>query len=99
MTPEQAFASREPSALTEPVPAASPPAVKPPPRPAYPHELTGREVEVLRLVAQGFTNAQIAEQLVIRPFTVNNHLRSILGKLGVTTRTAATRFAFEHQLV
>ncbi len=42
---------------------------------------------------------QIAEQLVIRPFTVNNHVRSIFGKLGVTNRAAATRYAMEHQLV
>ncbi len=65
----------------------------------YPNDLTAREVEVLRLVAQGLTNAQIAEQLVIRPFTVNNHVRSIFGKLGVTNRAAATRYAMEHQLV
>ncbi len=56
--------------------------------------------EALKLPqAQGLTNAQIAEQLIISPYTVNNHMRSILGKLGVTTRSAATRFAFEHKLV
>ena len=99
MTPEYILASLEPSSLAEPVPAASPHAVKPPLQPTYPRELTEREVEVLRLVAQGLTNAQIAEHLVISPYTVNNHMRSILGKLGVTTRSAATRFAFEHQLV
>ncbi len=95
MTLEQALATLESSSIPEPDPSPSAPAVKP----TYPNDLTAREVEVLRLVAQGLTNAQIAEQLVIRPYTVNNHLRSILGKLGVTTRSAATRFAFEHKLV
>jgi predicted ATPase/DNA-binding CsgD family transcriptional regulator len=98
MTPEHILASLEPSSLAEAVPAASP-SVKPPLQPIYPNELTEREVEVLRLVAQGLTNAQIAGQLIISPYTVNNHMRSILGKLGVTTRSAATRFAFEHKLV
>jgi ATP/maltotriose-dependent transcriptional regulator MalT len=61
--------------------------------------LTAREVEVLRLLAQGLTNAQIAETLIISPHTVNAHLRAIFGKLGVTTRLAATRFALDHQLI
>src|SRR6266700_3339117 len=95
MTLEQVLASLEPSSLAEPVPAASTPAVKP----TYPYDLTEREVEVLRLLAQGLTNAQVAEQLVISVHTANNHVKSILSKLGVTTRSAATRFAFEHKLV
>lgn len=99
MTLDQILASLEPSSLTEPASVTSAPAVKPPPQPTYPNDLTAREVEVLRLVTQGLTNAQIAEQLVIRPFTVNNHVRSIFGKLGVTNRAAATRYAMEHQLV
>ncbi len=94
MTPEQLLVS-----LAEPVPAGSTPAVKPPPPAIYPNDLTEREVEVLRLVAQGLTNAQIAGQLVISIHTANNHMKSILSKLGVTSRTAATRFAFEHHLV
>jgi DNA-binding NarL/FixJ family response regulator len=60
--------------------------------------LTTREMEVLRLVAQGLTDAQVAEQLVISPRTVNAHLTSIYSKLGVPSRTAATRYAIEHQL-
>jgi predicted ATPase/DNA-binding CsgD family transcriptional regulator len=64
-----------------------------------PSVLTVREVEVLRLLAQGLTNARIAEQLVISRHTVNNHVRSILSKLGVSSRSGATRFAVEHQLV
>lgn len=61
--------------------------------------LTPREVEVLRLVVQGLTNAQAAQQLVISPLTVNAHLRAIYRKLQVTSRGAAIRFALEHQLV
>ena len=65
----------------------------------YPAGLTTREVEVLCLVAQGLTDAQVAEQLVISPRTVNWHLTSIYSKLGVSSRSAATRFAMEHHLV
>lgn len=61
--------------------------------------LSAREVEVLRLVAQGLTDAQVAEQLVISPRTVNWHLSVIYSKLGVSSRTAATRFALAHKLV
>jgi predicted ATPase/DNA-binding NarL/FixJ family response regulator len=64
-----------------------------------PNELTMREVEVLHLVAQGLTDAQIAEALVISPRTVNAHLRSIYTKLDITSRNAATYFAIEHGLV
>ena len=60
--------------------------------------LTAREGEVLRLVAQGLTDAQVAEQLVISPRTVNWHLTSIYSKLGVSSRSAAARFAVEHHL-
>jgi len=56
-------------------------------------------VEVLRCVAKGLTDAQIAEQLVISPRTVNTHLTSIYGKIQVSSRSAATRYAIEHQLV
>jgi DNA-binding NarL/FixJ family response regulator len=55
-------------------------------------------VEVLRLLAQGLTSAQIAEQLILSLLTVNTHVRSIYSKLGVTSRSAATRWAIEHQL-
>jgi DNA-binding NarL/FixJ family response regulator len=56
-------------------------------------DLTEREVEVLRLVAQGLTDPQVAAQLSISPRTVHAHLRTIFGKLAVTTRSAATRLA------
>jgi DNA-binding CsgD family transcriptional regulator/tetratricopeptide (TPR) repeat protein len=66
---------------------------------AYPAGLTRREVEVLRLIAQGLTDAQVAERLVVSAHTVHAHLRSIYGKLEVTSRAAATRFAVDHHLV
>jgi DNA-binding CsgD family transcriptional regulator len=67
--------------------------------PSYPAGLSAREVEVLRLVAQGMTNPQVAERLYLSPRTVEQHLRSIYTKLGVATRAAATAFAYEHRLV
>jgi len=66
---------------------------------AYPAGLTAREVEVLRLVAQGLTDAQVAERLVVSAHSVHAHLRSIYGKLEVTSRAAATRFAVDHGLI
>jgi predicted ATPase/DNA-binding CsgD family transcriptional regulator len=61
--------------------------------------LTARELEVLQLVSLGLTDAQIAEKLVISPRTAEAHVRSLLSKLGVSSRTAATRFAIAHKLV
>ena len=66
--------------------------------PTYPAGLTAREVEVLRLIAQGLSNAQVAEELSISPRTVNTHLTAIYGKIGVASRSAATRYAIEHHL-
>jgi DNA-binding NarL/FixJ family response regulator len=79
---------------TEPSP---PPAERMPP--TSPAGLTTREMDVLRLLAQGLTSAQIAERLVIGLVTVNSHVRSIYSKLGVTSRAAATRYALEHHLL
>jgi predicted ATPase/DNA-binding CsgD family transcriptional regulator len=62
-------------------------------------QLTAREYEVLRLVAQGLTDTQVAEQLVISPRTVHGHLRSIYSKLGVKSRTAAARQAIENDRI
>lgn len=63
------------------------------------HGLTARELEVLRLVAAGKTNREIASELVVSQHTVARHLQNIFRKLGVTSRTAATAFAFQHELV
>jgi DNA-binding NarL/FixJ family response regulator len=62
-------------------------------------DLTPRENEVLRLLADGLSNPQIAERLVLSPLTVNAYVRSIYTKLGVNSRAAATRYALEHGLV
>jgi DNA-binding NarL/FixJ family response regulator len=62
------------------------------------NDLTPREVEVLRLVARGATNSEIAEQLFISEVTVKTHLGHILTKLGLRDRAAAIVFAFEHGL-
>jgi ATP/maltotriose-dependent transcriptional regulator MalT len=62
-------------------------------------ELTAREIEVVRLVAEGLTDAAIAERLVVSIRTVHAHLRSIYSKLDVTTRTGAVRRALEHGLL
>ena len=67
--------------------------------PLDPHGLTGRELEVLRLVAAGRTNREIATALVISERTVARHLQNIFAKLRVSSRTAAAAFAFEHELV
>src|SRR4029077_5590962 len=61
--------------------------------------LTTREMDVLSLLAQGLTSAQIAKRLFISLVTVNTHVRSIYTKLGVTSRSSATRYAVEHHLV
>ncbi len=63
------------------------------------HGLSARELEVLRLLAAGKSNRQIAETLVISEHTVARHVQNIFRKLRLTSRTAATAFAFEHDLV
>ena len=68
-------------------------------RASFPSGLTEREVEVLRLVARGLSDKQVAENLIIAPRTVGTHLSSIYHKLGVSSRVAATRFAIEQHLV
>ena len=64
----------------------------------YPGNLTAREVEVLRLLASGLTDLKIADRLVLSPRTVHTHISSIYIKLGITSRSAATRYAIEHHL-
>ncbi len=65
----------------------------------YSAQLTAREQEVLRLVALGLTIEQMAERLVISPRTVDTHLKLIYRKIGVSSRSAATRYAMQHHLV
>jgi predicted ATPase/DNA-binding CsgD family transcriptional regulator len=98
MIPEQALAALEQAMLPSALPpgSATAPPLQPP---SAPFGLTAREVEVLRLLAQGLSDAQIAEQLVISPRTVNHHTTSLYSKLGVSSRAAATRFAHEQHLL
>lgn len=63
------------------------------------HPLTDREVEVLRLVAAGRSNREIAAELVISEHTVARHLQNIFAKIDVSSRTAAAAYAFEHGLM
>ena len=71
----------------------------PPLAPAPPRGLSEREAEVLRLVATGMTNAQIAERIFLSRRTVDAHVQRIYAKLDVNSRAAATRFAVDHGLV
>jgi DNA-binding CsgD family transcriptional regulator len=67
-------------------------------RMAYPAGLTAREVEVLRLVAAGLSNREIADRLFLSPRTVKAHVANIFAKLGVHTRAAATESARQHRI-
>jgi DNA-binding CsgD family transcriptional regulator len=68
-------------------------------READTHGLTARELEVLRLVAAGKTNKAIAAELVLSERTVDRHVSNILAKVGAPSRSAATAYAYRHQLV
>src|SRR5256885_7685662 len=92
MTPQQALAAQGQKPTPSPTPSA------PPSPQVYPAGLTAREVEVLRLLAGGLTDRQIADKLVLSPRTVHAHISSIYSKLGITSRSAATRYAIEHHL-
>jgi len=83
---------------TTPFASEDVPVVLPTPSP-NPAGLTAREVEVLRLLVQGLTYAQIADTLIISRRTVNSHASTIYSKLGVTSRVAAMRLALDHRLV
>ena len=96
LAPEQALAPQESDiALGPPLHQSS--LVQPPSHALV--GLTRREREVLRLLTEGLTNPQIAERLVVSLPTVSTHVASIFNKLGVTSRSAATRYAVEHHLV
>jgi ATP/maltotriose-dependent transcriptional regulator MalT len=99
LTPEQVLVTPAPASATAQVAPRSLVSA-PPNKPATsPSGLTARELEILRLLALGWTDAQIAEQLVISPRTVNRHTTSLYSKLGVSSRAAATRYALEHHLL
>jgi predicted ATPase/DNA-binding CsgD family transcriptional regulator len=90
---EYALSEEEPSTTTLST------SEQPPSSLEHPAGLSAREVEVLGLVAEGLTNPQVAERLFLSPRTVQRHLNSIYHKLGVSSRTAATRLALEHGLL
>jgi predicted ATPase/DNA-binding CsgD family transcriptional regulator len=99
MSPEQAIAARSLSTQATSLTQREKPPMMNILSPRSLHDdLTLRERDVLRLVAQGLTNAQVAERLVISPRTVNFHLTSIYSKLQVSSRSAATRYALESHL-
>jgi DNA-binding NarL/FixJ family response regulator len=83
--------------LDQPPPAS---ATEPPPptRPDLPDELTPREVEVLKLIADGLSNAQIADKLVLSNATVKTHINRIFYKTGARDRAQAVRYAYQHGL-
>lgn len=89
LSPEQAAA--EAVALTEETAILT--------RPPAPFKLTKRELEVLGLLGQNLTDAEIARKLFLSPRTASNHVASILGKLGVANRREAMAFATRHGLV
>lgn len=97
LTPQQVLIPSEEAPLPSPFPIR--PTVAPHVSSTIPFQLTTREMEVLRLLAQGWTDAQIAEHLVISPRTVNRHTTSLYSKMGVSSRAAATRYAIEHHIV
>jgi ATP/maltotriose-dependent transcriptional regulator MalT len=99
MSLEQVLAAQGLVAMHQPLPAGRSSTAEVVPPLTYPNGLTAREVEVLRLLAQGLTNAQIAEKLVITHRTVNWYLTSIYSKIRVSSRSAATRYAIESHLV
>ena len=63
------------------------------------HGLTPRELQVLRLVSAGKTNAAIAAELFLSERTVERHLSNIFTKLDLSTRAAATAWAYEHDVI
>jgi len=89
MTPIQVLASSGEAKIAQPPAFSS----------ASANALTKREREVLRYLAQGLTNAQIADQLLITRTTVNSYLRTIYSKLGVTSRASAIRYSWDHKLI
>jgi NarL family two-component system response regulator LiaR len=70
----------------------------PPQQPLTPDPLTGRELEVLRLIAKGQSNKEIADQLIIAELTVRTHVSNILGKLQLASRTQAALYALKEGL-
>lgn len=90
--PQTFDAAKQPGVVSSSSSSTTSNAASPSPRLA---DLTGREIEVLRLIARGATNREIAEQLVISEGTVKNHISNILSRLGLRDRTQAAIYAHE----
>jgi DNA-binding NarL/FixJ family response regulator len=73
--------------------------VRPGSVPVYPDGLSQREVEVLRLIALGRSNPEIAQELFISPNTVAHHVTNILNKTNCSNRTEAATYAAQHGLI
>jgi predicted ATPase/DNA-binding CsgD family transcriptional regulator len=99
MTPGQALAAQGKVISPPPTQAGSLSASPSKTSSTSPAGLTARELEVLRLVAQGMTNPQIAKRLILSSHTVNAHVRSIYTKLEVNSRSSVTRYAIEQHLL
>lgn len=99
MTPGQALAAQGRGISPPPTPAGTLPASPSKTSPTSPEGLTAREVEVLRLLAQGMTIPQIAKRLILSAHTVHAHVRSIYLKLDVNSRSSLTRYAIEQHLL
>jgi len=103
MTPEQALAlqSQSSSITASPMLPAPPAPIQKKSSASKRHsqDLTARELQVLQLLARGLTDAQIAERLVISPRTVSKHVSTIYGKIGVSSRSAATFYTMQNKLI
>ncbi len=103
MMPEQALAlqSQSSSITASPMLPAPPAPIQKKSSASKRHsqDLTARELQVLQLLARGLTDAQIAERLVISPRTVSKHVSTIYGKIGVSSRSAATFYTMQNKLI
>jgi DNA-binding NarL/FixJ family response regulator len=95
---DPAIQQRLVSAVLEQTPPTTAAEPEPASHPDLPDELTPREVEVLKLVAAGLSNSEIADTLVLSNATVKTHINRIFYKTGARDRAQAVRYAYEHRL-